>query len=275
MPAASSSASALPPPPSEHLRNGRPAGPPVFLLALLFGVIVHLGVLLLFHFTVLPARTAGVLPPAPYIHYNDIANSTALQTLVAEAQFSPEQTYLSTEKSFSSQALPPTAAPLHPVFAPFTVQPASSEVDFRQPIPAAQVATGPDDALKPTQWDLLSSFGQAHPPGNKLAARGAFVRITRLETLGSPNIPAIELVWPPNLAPPIGNTAWQPVSFILQFNAAGLASEPVIEPGFDAMAQGNSPNDPRVNDFLRDTLREWFTQNPPLPPGQYEAVVGP
>jgi hypothetical protein len=148
-------------------------------------------------------------------------------------------------------------------------------VNFDQPIKSIPAASGPGDALKPTQGDLLGFMGQAPTPGKKLAARGAFVRITRLETLGPSTSPPMELTWPPELAPPSGNVIWQPVSFILQFNAAGLASEPVLEPGFDAMSQSSTPNDPRVNESLRNTLRDWFIKNPPLPPGQYEAVVGP
>ncbi len=269
---ATTSDSALPP--STRLRNGRPSGPPVFLLALLLGGSLHFGVLMLFHFTVVPAAPGHAHSPTPYIHFNP--DSPALQTLVTQAQFSPEQIYLSSEKSFSAQALPRATAPLHPVFDSITVQPASTEVDFNQPDHATPMAAGPSDALKPTQWDLLSNIGQAPTPDTKLTARGALVRITRLETLDQPNSPVIELTWPPNLAPPTGNGNWQPVSFLLRFNASGLAGEPVLEPGFDTLSQSNSPSDADVNKFLREKLRDWYTtQHPPLPPGLYDAVVGP
>jgi hypothetical protein len=274
----SSSVQASPPPPSEPLRNGRAAGTPIFLLALLIGLSVHLGVLVLFHFTVAPPNPTAAAPAAPYIHYNDIAHNPALLALVASFQFSPEQIYLSAEKGFSSPGLPRTDAPSHPVFNDFTIQPTSSEVNFHQPIQPAAVASGPSEALKPLQSDLLNSFGQAPTPGNKLPPRGAFVRITRLETRGQSTSPPIDpIVWPPFplSSPPAGSAGWQPVSFILQFNAAGLASEPVLDLGFDALSSSGTPNDPLVNNFLRDTLRDWFTKNPPLPPGQYEAVVGP
>jgi len=275
VPDALSHAPHLPPPPVERVRNGRSSSPPAFLLALLIGVGMHLGVLMLFHFTVAPPATVAGAPATPHVHYNDVAANPALQTLMASVQFSPEQIYLSTEKSFSSQALPHTEAPSNLVFKPFDVKPTPAEVDFHQPTPPVATTTGPGDALKPNSWDLLNSFGQTATPSNKLPARGAFVRITRLDTMGPSNAAPFEFTLPPEMAPPAGNTGWQPVSFILQFDAAGLASEPVLDLGFDTMSQSNSPNDPQVNEFLRSKLRQWFTTNPPLPPGQYEAVVGP
>jgi len=260
--------------PAVPTRNGRSAGMPVFLLALLIGGSLHLGLLILFHFKVAPA-TAGSAPrPAPFIHFNP--DSPALRQQLAQFQFSPEQPYLSAEKSFSAQAQPHTTAPSNPVFDAFTVQPALSEVDFHQPNQAAPVATEPANALKPTQWDLLNSIGQAPTPGAKLQARGAFVRITQLQAaLGQTGGDVVELVWPTDLAPPTGNGNWQPVSFLLHFNATGLAGEPVLETGFDPLSQGTAPNDADVNKFLLEKLRDWYTKHPPLPAGFYNAVVGP
>lgn len=267
------SAPALPPPPpATSLRNGRPAGPPVFLLALVLGLSLHLGVLVLFRFTLTPTKPVAT-PSAPQIHFN--ADSPALRALMAQAQYSPEQTFLTTEKSFSGPTLPLTTSSSHPVFPPYNVQPTHDEVDILQPVHTSPAAANPGDVLKPTQWDLLSTIGQAPNPGVKPKTRGAFVRITRITTFNQSSSTPVDLEWPPNLAPATGAASWQPVSFLLHFDATGLASEPVLMAGLDAMAHNNTPNDAEVNNFLREKLKAWFTQHPPLPPGNYEAVIGP
>jgi hypothetical protein len=67
-----------------------------------------------------------------------------------------------------------------------------------------------------------------------------------------------------------GNSRWEPVTFLLIFDQAGLTAQPLLLKN----NYGNSSGNIEVDEYLREHLDQEFRRHP-LPAGVYEALVGP
>jgi hypothetical protein len=259
-------------------RNGQPRTWPYFRVALLLGLLLHVAGLGLFRITADPPKPLQF--PHVYVTYANTPDHAADTTLSDQADlFDTEPLFLPTRLNFASRS-----GLVQAVRPPTIVWPAASVVDVPQPkqndfLPEDEGSSRnfkPIAALQPGRWAFLGVFGQDSAHGPKLAARGAFLRVVRLDpgvsTAGStPAGPVVlEEAWPAAKAPKSTQdlkALWGPASFLLLFTNTGVVGQPLLVdsagPGLDS-----------VDDELRALLDERFRQHP-LPPGTYEATISP
>jgi hypothetical protein len=247
-------------------------------VALLLGLLLHVAGLGLFRIT---ADSPKPVPfPPVYVNYANAPGRAADNPLQDQALlFDTEPLFLPTPSNFASRS-----GLVQAVRPPAIVWPAASVVDVPQPkqydfLPVDQGSGRnfkPIAALQPGRWAFLGVFGQDSARGPKLAARGAFLRVVRLDpgtsTAGSaPAGPVVlEESWSAAKAPKSTQelkALWGPASFLLLFTNTGVVGQPLLMdsagPGLDA-----------VDDELRVLLDQRFRQQP-LPPGTYEATISP
>jgi len=260
------------------LRNDQPRTWPYFRVALLLGLLLHVAGLALFRITADPPRPLRF--PSVYVTYANAPSQAADNPLSDQALlFDTEPLFLPTQRNFASRS-----GLMQAVRPPTIVWPAASIVDAPQPkqgdfLPEDQGAgrnIKPIAALQPGRWAFLGAFGQDSSHGPKLTARGAFLRVVRLDpgastAASAPTGPAVlEETWPADKAPKSTQelkALWGPASFLLLFTNTGVVGQPLLVdsagPGLDA-----------VDDELRALLDARFRQYP-LPPGTYEATISP
>ena len=252
-------------------RNGASRSRPFFLYALLLALALNTVFFGLFRITA-PPSVPVKFPPA-YVRYLGSSNATTDAVLNEQALLlDSEPLFLPTSWNFASR--PFVARPLRPQpFADFPaqVQP-PTENQFRLPTDTSAGNISPIAALRPGQWIFLSALGQAANPAAKLPERGALLRVTRLDS-GSPSTGAatpvvLDETWPVAAAPKSTQNLPAlpgPATFLLLFSYTGSVGEPLLV---------NSSGIFAVDDDLRERLDAWFHRHP-LPPGTYQAVVGP
>lgn len=246
--------------------SARPARfrePPAFLLALLLSAGVYLGGLALLRWPAAPI--APPREPALFVHYDEADNAGPAARQLAD----PLVLFTLGPSNFAMRAAAAPATHPPPALQPYPLQPETTAVNASMTrVAAAPALTAtPAEALQPARMDALHTLGRAPNPGVPLPARGAQLRI--VATLTSQVLPPI--TWPPALAPAAGDAQWQPASFILLFNAAGLVGEPQLVSSL-SLTKGEA--NPAVEADLRKKLGEYFRRQP-LPPGSYTVEIGP
>ena len=118
-------------------------------------------------------------------------------------------------------------------------------------------------------WIFL---GQAPNPTAKLPPRGALLRVTRLDPAAASTRAAGPAVLDETLSATIVpkstqnlEALWGPATFLLLFSDTGSVGAPLLV---------NSSGIDAVDDDWRNWLDDNFRRHP-LPPGTYQAVVGP
>jgi len=253
-------------------RPGRPWELPPFLLALLIGVGAYLGALTLFRW---PAEVAPPSrEPAPFVHYAQAGNTAQAAVMREQEMFSdPQLLYMLTPHNFAQRAANAPAPRPQPVLQPFALQPSADDVGLNMSSlssRAAQVAA-PTEALKPEQWDPLHTMGQMPNSRSPLPPRGARLRIDRQQAGAGTANSTLEITWPTSMAPNAGSAFWQPVNFMLHFNASGLVGDPQQD---GSLSITHADDNPKVDEDLRKKLGGYFRLHP-LPPGYYTVEIGP
>jgi len=254
------------PPPTPRPRNGNGANGarPIFLLALAAGLFVHGLALVLFRLPTQPPPPAQPLPP--YVRTMDDYPGELQELAMLK---DPEPVYLPTKHNFAQGASTPPFTHSRDPYGEFPLDLTLDKQDFpAKSLPS--VPTGPVESLRVERGDFLGTFGQEAAPALKLPARGAHLVVVRLGA-DAPGGKMVEEDWPANLAPPAGEARWSPAHFLLLFNDTGPAGPPYLEPPSPLEAADTVE---AVDNFLRDQLDQRFRRRP-LPPGSYEAIIGP
>jgi hypothetical protein len=265
MPPETAATPANPPP-----RNGRARGVPVFLLALLVGVGLHLAVLTTLHITLAPALAQDA-PAAAFVSY--LPPPTAAE-IAAQGEpiplFDPELLYFPNPHNFSAQNRPEPLAQPPATFAAFPPDVTLPKENFHLLAASPGPAATPDETLQPRQWDILSSLGQAATTAQPFAAVGAHLQVLRLDSGATAQPTPQQFTWPVENAPQAGKVRWGPAKFLLTFNASGLVDESLLSSSVGSRVEGLVD----VDDDLRNELRDWFSHHP-LPAGAYQVIIAP
>jgi hypothetical protein len=252
-------------------RNGAPRPRPFFLLALLLGL--GLNILFFGLFRIATPLVAPVKFPPVYVHYAGATGAIADAALSEQAElFDSESLFLPTPWNFASRSF--DVKPLRPQpFADFPTSiesPAEANFTLKADAPAGNL--DPVAALRPGQWIFLGVLGQAPNPTAKLPPRGALLRVTRLDPAAASTRAAGPAVLDETLSATIVpkstqnlEALWGPATFLLLFSGTGSVGEPLLV---------NSSGIDAVDDDWRNWLDDNFRRHP-LPPGTYQAVVGP
>jgi len=238
-------------------------------LALLLGL--GLNILFFGLFRIAAPPVSPVKFPPVYVHYAGAAGAITDAALSEQAElFDSEPLFLPTPWNFAARSF--AAKPVRPQpFADFPADPPKDE-QFSLPPNASAGNLDPVAALRPGQWVFLSVLGQAPNPAAKLPPRGALLRVTRLDSAAASSNPASLVVLDETLSPAIVpkstqnlEALWGPATFLLLFSGTGSVGEPLLV---------NSSGIDAVDDDWRNWLDDHFRRHP-LPPGTYQAVVGP
>jgi hypothetical protein len=256
------------PPPSK----GGPRGRPFFLQALLAGVLIY-GLVLALVGVKNPSVDPVRFPPV-YVHYSNSPTAAAGAALREQALlFDSEPLFLPTTWNYASRLARPQNVRPRPVFPDYTTQvKPPGEAPLRLQSRLFATDTTPLAALQPGQWDVFNVFGLAPSLAPPLPARGALLRVTRFDAGAAAANPVAPLVleesWAPAEAPRSTQNLqalWGPATFLVLFSATGEVGQPLLI---------NSTGIYAVDDDLRARLDARFRRHP-LPPGTYQAVIGP
>jgi hypothetical protein len=194
-----------------------------------------------------------------------------------------EPIYLLTKYNYASPEIikspqaPAQSSLSHPqaAFAPYPAE-MNLEKDFR-PTTTVPEPAQPGDILSLGQGELFKAAGRAPLGGTPLPSRDAHLEVLRVtsgpghDSVRAESV-ALDENWPATdeLKQKVGNLLWRPVTFSLLFDSGGLAATPLQLKN----SYGNGSGSIDVDKILRDRLDQEFRRHP-LPPGTYEALLGP
>jgi len=234
-------------------------------LALLLG----LGLNVLF-FGLFRIATPSVAPakfPPVYVHYAGATGASSDAALNEQAElFDSEPLFLPTPWNFAARSF--ATKPMRPQpFSDFTAK-TPEDGNFSLPSNISVDNHDPVAALRPGQWLYLGVLGQAPNPTAKLPPRGALLRTTRIDTGASAGPVVLDetlsVAAVPNSTQNLA-ALWGPATYLLLFSGTGSVGVPLLV---------NSSGIDAVDDDWRNWLDDHFRRHP-LPPGTYQAVVGP
>lgn len=236
---------------------------PVFLVALLVGVGLHLAGLALFRFDLAASVTPAT--PSPFVRFTKATDADQDKLMrQADAIWDPRLVYTPSARNYSSRPVVTAAQPAPRVFkADAGNALPNAKDDFNRITTTGVRPVKPSDALKPTQWDFLSAMGQATSTNPPPAQHGPQLRVTPQQATSS--TATLEVTWDASMTPKTNNARWQPASFLLVFNQTGLAGTPLLE---------RSSGVTEVDNDLSLKLKQWYSRHR-LPAGYYSIEVGP